>query len=170
MSLSGALTAALSGLHASTAAAQIISSNISNSQTDGYTKKSVQLSAVVTGTNGGGVEITGYSRTTDTVLSATLNAATTTSSYYSTQNSYMSQVQAILDSTSNPPALSDDLSAFQAAWTEFAASPSDETIEKTVISAGQKLANTINNIAEQTATLKSSVEDGFLTSIAELNA
>ncbi|MDD3370778.1 MAG: flagellar hook-associated protein FlgK, partial [Alphaproteobacteria bacterium] len=98
------------------------------------------------------------------------NAATTTSSYYSTQNSYMSQVQAILDSTSNPPALSDDLSAFQAAWTEFAASPSDETIEKTVISAGQKFANTINNIAEQTATLKSSAEDGFLTSIAELNA
>jgi len=39
MSLSGALSVALSGLQASTTAVQIVSGNVTNAQTEGYTKK-----------------------------------------------------------------------------------------------------------------------------------
>ncbi|MDE2030236.1 MAG: flagellar hook-associated protein FlgK, partial [Alphaproteobacteria bacterium] len=68
MSLTGALNAALSGIRASTTAAQLISSNVANAQTAGYTEKSLALSAVITGTNFGGVQIDSYSRVSDSVL------------------------------------------------------------------------------------------------------
>ena len=91
MSLSGALSVALSGMQTSTTAVQIISGNITNAQTDGYTQKSINLAAVSMGSSLGGVEITSYSRLTNGVLFATLNSATSNASYLSTQNSYLSQ-------------------------------------------------------------------------------
>jgi len=143
MSLSGALSVALSGLQASTTAVQIVSGNVTNAQTEGYTKKNVSLAAVSTGSSQGGVEITDYTRTTNAVLSATLNSATSNASYYKTQSTYLNQVQTILDSTGDPPALSNYLSEFQAAWTDFSASPSDTTLEQSVISSAQLFANEI---------------------------
>jgi flagellar hook-associated protein 1 FlgK len=169
MSLSGALSVALSGLQVSTTAAQVISGNISNAQTPGYTEKSIDLSAITSGSSLGGVEISGYSRITNSVLAATLNNATSTASYLSTQNSYLSQVQSLLDSTDDPPALSSDLSNFQAAWTEYAANPSDTTLQNTVVSSGEALANTINDIASQTSILQTNVQNDLSTTVTSLN-
>jgi len=169
MSLSGALTVALSGLQASTTAVQIVSGNVTNAQTEGYTKKSISLSAVSTGTSQGGVEITNYTRATNTVLSATLNSATSNASYYSTQSTYLNQVQTILDSTGDPPALSNYLSEFQSAWTEFSANPSDTTLEQSVITSGQLFANEINSIASQTESLRVSIQSTLEANVSELN-
>ncbi|MFA5041580.1 MAG: flagellar hook-associated protein FlgK, partial [Bdellovibrionales bacterium] len=169
MSLSGALSVALSGLKTCTTAVQISAGNISNAQTEGYTQKSLSLSSVAGGASTGGVEVTGYTRLTNSVLITTLNNATSTASYYSTQNSYLSQVQTILDSTSSPPALSEDLNEFQSAWTLYAASPSDATLEKNIVSSGQALANTISNIASQISILETSVKSDLSTAVTELN-
>jgi flagellar hook-associated protein 1 FlgK len=169
MSLTNALSVALSGLQTSTAAAQVISNNVANAQTNGYTNETIDLTEIVNSSGFGGVEISGYSNASDSVLSATLNSATSNASYLSTQNSYMTQVQSILDSTGNPPALSNDLSNFQSAWTEYAASPSDVTLEKSVISTGQALANEISNISTQTAALQTYAQTNLATSVKTLN-
>ncbi len=169
MSLTGAMNSALSGLQTASTAAQIISGNVSNAQTEGYTRKSVSLAAV-TDESGGGVEITGITRATNAVLAATLNAATTSASLLSTQNNYMTQIQSILDSTGNPPALSADLSDFQAAWVQYAANPSDNTLQKTVVSTGQILASDLNKAAQQIAELKTSIEDELSTTVSQLNS
>ena len=76
MSLSGALSVALSGLQTSTTVAQIISGNIANAQTAGYTTKKANLDAVSNGPSMGGVQVGSYGRASDSVLSATLNGAT----------------------------------------------------------------------------------------------
>jgi len=169
MSLSGALSVALSGLQTSTAAVQVISGNVANAQTPGYTDKSISLAEVTNGSTLGGVQITNYNRVTNNVLSATLNSATTSASYLSTQNNYMTQVQSVLDSSNNPPALSSDLSNFQAAYTQYAASPSDTTLQQSVIAAGQSLANEINGIASQITTLQTNVENDLSTAVTGLN-
>jgi len=115
------------------------------------------------------VEITDYTRTTNAVLSATLNSATSNASYYKTQSTYLNQVQTILDSTGDPPALSNYLSEFQAAWTEFSASPSDTTLEQSVISSAQLFANEINSIGSQAEELRVNIQSTLETSVSELN-
>lgn len=169
MSLTGALNAALSGIKVSTTAVQVISSNVSNAQTTGYTDKSLSLSESVVGTSYGGVEISSYNRVSDSVLSATLNSATTTSSYYSTQDSFLTQIQNILDSSASPPALASAVSNFQSAWTAYSASSNSSADEANVISTGEQLATTINSIASQISSLKTNVESDLSTSVSTLN-
>ena len=169
MSLSGALNVALTGLQTSTTAVQVISGNVSNAHTVGYTEKTVNLESISAGSSLGGVAISGYSRVTDAVLSTTLNNATSAASYLSTQNGYMSQVQSILDSTDDPPALSADLSNFQAAWTQYAASPSDVTLQKSLVAAGQVLAATVGTISSATSTLETNVKTDLSTTVGSLN-
>jgi flagellar hook-associated protein 1 FlgK len=170
MSLTDALNSALTGLQASTTATQIISGNVSNAQTAGYTEKSVNLSAINSGTSLGGVQITGYSRVSDSVLSATVNSATSSASYLSTQNGYMTQVQSILDSSNNPPALESALSNFQAAWTTFAAAPESSIQQQAVVNAGQQLVSTVSNIATQTTALQTQVQGSLSTAVTSLNS
>ena len=169
MSLTGALSVALSGLTTSTTAAQLISGNIANAQTPGYTDKSLDLASVSTGSSMGGVEINAYARVTDSVLTATYNNATSNASYLSTQNGYMSQVQSILDSTEDPPALANDLSNFQAAWTQYGSDPSDTTLQQNVVATGEALAQQIGSIGDQATTLKSNIEGDLSTSVQTLN-
>ncbi|MDR3423573.1 MAG: flagellar hook-associated protein FlgK [Alphaproteobacteria bacterium] len=169
MSLTDALSIAISGVQTSAVAAQVISGNVANAQTAGYTDKSLGLSEIINGSGFGGVGITSYNRVTNSVLSATLNNATSSASYLSTQSNYMNQVQSILDSTGNPPALSSALSNFQSAWTEYSANPSDVTLQKTVISSGETLSSTITGISSQVSTLQTNVENDLSTSVQGLN-
>ena len=170
MSLSTALTVALSGLQASTTAAQTISGNISNAQTPGYTDKSISLAPSSNGSSFGGVEVTGYTRVTDAVLSSTMNNATSTASYLSTQSGYMGEVQSTLDSSSNPPAFASAVSNFQSAWIQFSAAPNDAVQQKAVITAGQQLTSVVTTVATQMATLQSQIQGDLSTTVQSLNA
>ena len=169
MSLTGALTGALSGLQASTTMAQVIAGNISNAQTPGYTEKNAVLAAVSNGSSVGGVQISGYSRVSDAVLSATMNSATSNASYLSTQDGYMSQVQSVLDSSSNPPAFSAAIANFQSAWTQFSSAPENSTQQQSVIAAGQKLTSTVAGISGQVSNLQTQVQTDLSSSVTSLN-
>ncbi len=169
MSLSGALSVALSGLQTSSSVAQLISGNISNTQTPGYTDKTANLSSISYGPSMGGVQVSGYSRANDSVLAATLNSATSSASYLNTQNGYMGQVQSILGSSSNPPALTDNLTKFQSAWMQFATSPNSTTVQQTVISAAQNLSSTVSTIGTQLSSLQTQTQSDLGSSVQQLN-
>ena len=165
MSLSSALTVALAGLQTSSTLLQLTSSNISNAQTPGYTEKSAQLS-----TNALGIpEISSYIRATNAVLQQSYNGATSSSSYLGTQNKYMQQVQTILNSISNPPALSNAISQFASAWTQMQSSPEDPTVQQAVVQAGVNLAQQVNNISSQTISLQAQVQTDTQSTVTELN-
>jgi flagellar hook-associated protein 1 FlgK len=169
MSLSAALTTALTGIQTSSAATQVISGNIANAQTAGYTDKSVELSEVTNGNLLGGVEVSGYSRVSDSVLTGTLNNATSNASYLSTQNGYMTQVQSILDSSDSPPAFTAAVANFQSAWTQFSAAPDEVTQQKAVVAAGQQLAGEVNTISTDVATLQTQVQTDLSSTVTTLN-
>jgi len=170
MSLASALAIALSGLKTSTDLITLSSDNISNAQTPGYTEKTVSLANVEFGNQAGGVTIASYNRTADQALSDNYNSATSQSSYYSTQSSYMQQVQTILNSTSSNPAISNDIAQFASAWSQYSADPESAAQQQNVISTGRQLANDINNAAQQVGTLSTQVQNDVSTSVTSLNA
>lgn len=65
MSISNSLSNALSGMNAASRMAEIVSSNVSNSLTDGYGRRSLNLSSAVVGGRGAGVEIGSVNRHVD---------------------------------------------------------------------------------------------------------
>ncbi|NVK62657.1 MAG: flagellar hook-associated protein FlgK, partial [Rhodobacteraceae bacterium] len=64
MSLSGALSNALSGLTANSSAASLVASNIANATTESYGRRTLETSSRTVGV--GGVQIDGVNRRIDT--------------------------------------------------------------------------------------------------------
>lgn len=170
MSLSGALTSAISGLQVSTTLLQLTSNNIANAQTAGYTKKDASLSTVQLGNFAGGVQVGTYTRATNTALSTSLNNATSSSSYLSTQNSYLKQIQTFLGSSSNPPPLAGAIANFQSAWTNFQSAPEDQAQQIAVVQAGQAIATQVQSIMSGVNQMGRQVRSDIGTSITSLNS
>lgn len=170
MSLSSALSVALSGLQVATSQLQLTANNISNAQTAGYTEKSADLSSVVFGSGDGGVTITGYTRTTNTALSTSYNNATSQASFYSTTNNYLTQVQSLLGSNATDPALSTALANFQSAWTQYSAAPESSTQQNSVIQSGVALAGQIQSLASGVTDLTKSATSDINTTVSTLNS
>jgi flagellar hook-associated protein 1 FlgK len=169
MSLSSALSVALSGLETSTTLLQLAANNISNAQTPGFTEKSANVSSTVLGTAASGAEITGFNRATDSVLQQSFNTATANASYLGTQNNFMQQVQTIFDSTANNPALSNAMAQFSAAWTQLQASPEDPTVQQAVVQAGNAFAQQVNSAQTQINSLQAQVQTDTQNTVTQLN-
>ena len=170
MSLSSSLSIALGGLNTTTTLLQLTSNNISNAQTPGYTEKTATVSSSALSDGSGGVEITGYNRATNNVLQQSYNAANANSSYLGTQYGYMQQVQTILDSTANNPALSDAIAQFSSAWTQLQASPEDPNVQEAVVQAGNTLATQINTVAAGVSTSKTQIGQDTQSTVVQLNS
>ena len=170
VSLTQALSIALSGLQTNQAQMAVASKNISNAQTPGYTAKTADLASVDYAASFGGVKVTGYERATNTALTINYNLATSSASYSSTQNTYMQQVQTILNSTSSNPTLSVDVANFASAWNQYAAQPESSIQSENVLSSAQTLVNDIHVTATQIGTLKSTVQGNITDSLTTLNS
>jgi flagellar hook-associated protein 1 FlgK len=68
MSLTSSLNTAVSGLQANQTLMRVASSNIANANTEGYTKKTGELSAIILGGVGAGVNVDDIRRTVDNFL------------------------------------------------------------------------------------------------------
>ncbi len=171
MSLISAIDNATSSMRAIQADMQVVSSNVSNAGVDGYTKKSLNLSADTNGTDGtGGIRITGYDRATSDAVLKLLNQAISDDGLRSTQQTYLSRIQDLLGSTQSDPALSQALSDFAATWQSFAAAPEAGTNKQDVIYKAQNLTRTITSLAAGLDKIESDANLEVSTSIIQLNS
>ncbi|MDD3182858.1 MAG: flagellar hook-associated protein FlgK [Alphaproteobacteria bacterium] len=150
MSLESALSIAMSGISTASTQLELTASNISNASTVGYTKKTTVTTAAVLGKVGGGVQVSGFTRSTNAALFTTLTSATANASKLSTLDSYFQQVQDILGtSSSDNPSLSEYVTDFVNSWTELSASPESLVCQQQVIQNATNLADEVNRLAEQ---------------------
>src|SRR5271154_1380784 len=93
MSLSSALSIAMSGLTANQAGLAIVSSNIANSSTPGYVSESVNQAEAATGGLGTGVNVSGITRTLDTYVQNQLRTETSGGGYADQISNVVTQLQ-----------------------------------------------------------------------------
>ncbi len=169
MSLQSALSIALTGLQTSSAQIQLSSANIANAHTAGYTKKTAVVDSIILGNQSAGVNIASYQRASDTGLTNALNSSTSLAGLTNTSYNYLTQVQSILDASSDNPALSSAISNFQTAWTAYSTAPESTAAQQTVISAGTTLASAIKTISSKVASLAIQVQNDTASTLSTLN-
>ena len=116
MSLDTALAGALSSLQTVQQQISLVSNNINNANTPGYTRKTANLAPVGDGVTLVGVKINDYARASDATLLKQLNAAAAESGYKAAQSQYLDQIQNILGASNDNLKLVTDLEAFASAW------------------------------------------------------
>ena len=157
------------------------SHNIANANTTGYTRQrsvattttpyggNSKFDSLTVGQVGTGAEITSIERIRDSFLDYQVRAQTSTNSSLDIQNTYLTQVEDILnetDDTGVESTLSDFFDAFQTLST----SAEDSSNKTAAISEASTLASNLNDRYTQLENKQSDLEDLQGTNVTEINS
>jgi len=170
MSMSSALSNALSGLTASSRSAEIVSSNIANALTDGYGRRELDLSSRVLGGEGSGVRIDGISRIVDKVVIADRRLADASLGASSTHAGFLQRIEDVVGAPGETGSLVDRLAGLDAAFIEAASRPDSEPRLQNVLRSAQGLAGHINTISREIQTQRTQADQTISQQVDRLNS
>lgn len=179
MSLTSSFSNALSGLSASSRAAQVVSSNIANALTEGYATRSIALSSQSLAGNGAGVKVDGVFRNVDSGLISDRRIAQAELGNASVLSEFLGELEQSIGIPEDIGSLNHELNALEAALIEATSRPDSETRLHAVLLAAKdvtsKFKNVSNNIQDMRMTadkeIGAQVEflNGSLQKIEEFN-
>ncbi|CCD97056.1 putative flagellar hook-associated protein 1 (HAP1, FlgK protein) [Bradyrhizobium sp. ORS 375] len=175
MSLDIARLVAFTGISATELQISVASSNISNADTKGYTQKTANQVADVTGGIGTGVSITGISSNVDKLLLKSLIGANSDLGAADSTNSYLNQLQQLFGSASTSgtsttgTSLANSLASLETALSALASSPSSVSLQSAVVSALDDFASQLRSASSGVQTLRSNSDKDIASSVKSVN-
>ncbi len=168
MSIESALWTALSGLRATQAQIQTISGNVANVQTAGYSREILPQTTIV---NAGSTSVStgAVQRVVDQVLETNLTNQTTTASAASTLSTYNQQIDSLLGQVGSGATINTALNNFSSALQAAATTPQDPVAQGAAVSAGQSLAQTLNQLSAGIQSIRQGTDQAISTDIGTLN-
>jgi flagellar hook-associated protein 1 FlgK len=173
---------ATSGLDAARYGLSVVSQNIANADTDGYTRQVVNQGSVdgivrpslYTGRVGGtsqlnGVTVLDTARTTDPVLDARVRNEHAKGGAADTTAAQLSGLETVFGEPSDD-GLSAQLSDYWKAWGTVANNPGDATSRSLLLTSAQTVASTLNGLAGQLDQLTSSTSSALDQDLADASA
>jgi flagellar hook-associated protein 1 FlgK len=170
MGLSVALQDAITGLRATQNQIQVISGNVANAQTAGYSRQTLSQTSITTPAGGVGVNTGIIKRVTDQLLTSNLSKQSSTASAASTANDYLNQLQSLLGQVGAGTSFTDSFNTFVGSMQTLAATPEDPVAQSAVVSAGQQLTQQLNDFSAGIQTLRTSTDTDLGSSVSTLNA
>ena len=170
--MSDILSIGTSALRATQAAIATTSNNISNVNTDGYSRQRVDQAtypANFDGTHytGSGVNITGVDRVYNGFLANQVRTYTASQQQQQTYLDYAKQVDDMLGSSSL--SLDSGMSDFFNSVQQVANDPTSIASRQVMLTQGQSLANKFNTINSQLNNLSSQIDDSINTTVKNIN-
>lgn len=148
MSLNGALYNAFSGLTATARAASLVSTNLSNATTEGYGRRSLDLTPGVAGGTGG-VRIVGVTRHANPVLVADRMNSDASFGQSKDLFAFATKMETLVGETGTTGSLTDRVNQFENALLSAASNPSSTQRLEMVATTADKLADQLNSISRE---------------------
>lgn len=169
MSLSSALSIAMSGLRANQAALAIVSSNVANAKTPGYVAQSSMQSETASGTSGASVLVTGVNRQLDEFVQTQLRTETSGGAYADQMANVLDQLQTIYGTPGAAGTLEDAFSKFTSSLQALSSSPNSPSAQVAALNAAQSLTHSLNSTTASIQALRSNSEQSIATSVSSAN-
>lgn len=175
MSLDIARSIAFSGLSATSVQISVTSSNISNADTTGYTRKTANQSSSITNGVGTGVTVTGITSTVDKLLLKSLISATSDLGAADTTNTYLTSLEKLYGSTSSTDdsstgtSLANSIASLESALSSLASTPSSASLQSNVVSALDDVAIQLRETSSGIQKLRSDADKDIASSIDDVN-
>lgn len=153
MGLIDSLGVGMSGLSAAQTAIDVTGQNISNANTEGYSRKraNLQSDAIVSdlyGQTGTGVDVTEIQRIRDTYLDRQTWEALADSGYYTQVDTAYTRMENILKEPTDD-GLASKMNAFWASWQDLANNPADLSAREAVKASANVMIDTFQNVYKQ---------------------
>ncbi len=169
MSISGALSNALSGLTAASRTTEAISSNIANVMTDGYGRRQVELSSRTLGVSGSGVWIDGVSRQVDHAIIANRRLADAAVGDSGTRARFLGQIEEAIGTPGAPGSLSARLAEFESSLIEAASRPDSTVRLQNVVQSADALTRHVNSVSDRIQSLRMEADTEISAQVSHLN-
>lgn len=175
MSLDIARSIAFSGLSATSVQISVTSSNISNADTTGYTRKAANQSSSITNGVGTGVTVTGITSTVDKLLLKSLISATSDLGAADTTNTYLTSLEKLYGSTSSTDdsstgtSLANSIASLESALSSLASTPSSASLQSNVVSALDDVASQLRETSSGIQKLRYDADKEIASSIGDVN-
>lgn len=175
MSLDIARSIAFSGLSSTSVQISVTSSNISNADTTGYTKKTANQSSSVTNGVGTGVTVTGITSTVDKLLLKSLVSADSDLGSADTTNTYLTSLEKLYgstsstDSTSTGTSLANSIATLESALSSLASTPSSASLQSNVVSSLDDVTSQLRETSSGIQKLRSNADQDISSSIDDVN-
>ena len=169
MSLSQALSIAMSGLRANQLALSLTSSNVANSDTPGYIRKTVNQIQTSSGSIGAGVSITGVNRELDLYLQQQIRTEQSGASYADLRSSILSSLQSIYGIPGGTGTLETAFNNLVTAVQGLSTSSDSQSARIGVLNAAQSLTQQLNSMSGGIQSLRSQAESGLNSAVNTAN-
>lgn len=171
--LFSALNAARTSLEVNQKSIEIVGNNISNVNTEGYSRQEAALSTYPSVNFGNffvgqGVKIEDVEREHNIFVSKQLRDKSVEFGLHNGQTQSLKELERIFNITDDN--LATDVDKFFDAWQELSASPSDLVLRDTVLQRGELLAVNFNNIINDLDQVSLNINDSLIAKVEDLNA
>ena len=169
MTLSTALSIANAGLSVTSAELDVVATNISNADTVGYTRKTIDRAEAVYDGRLTGVVNTSTQRAIDELAQAQYWNETSATQYSATLNDYLAQVDEIFGQPGTNSTLDTLVNDFAEALQALATNPDDATARLEVLNDASVLATRLNSSADSVQALRQDAEYAIEAATDTLN-
>lgn len=168
MGLSQALSTAMAGLRANQAALALVSSNVANTETPGYVRKTINQIQTVSG-DAASVRVVGVNRELDQYIQTQLRTEMSGASYASTRANFLSNLQTILGNPDSSATMEGAFNSLTTALQALSTSPDSQSARKAVLNAAQAMAQQLNSATQGIQSLRASAESGINNAVSIAN-
>src|SRR5262245_17977366 len=161
MSLSQALSAAMSGLRATQIGLSTVAANVANAETPGYVRKTPTQVTVAAGQYNVNVRVVGVQREIDLYVQRQLRIETSGGSYADLRAQFYGRLQQIYGQPGTDSALETVFNRFTNALQALTTSPDSAAARNGVLSAGQVVMQQMHVMTEDIQALRADAELGL---------
>jgi flagellar hook-associated protein 1 FlgK len=169
MSLTQALSTALSGLTATQTGLALVAGNVANAQTPGYIREIPELVTTGAGVAGSGVRVAQINRVLDQFVQIQLRSESAGGGYADVRANLYDQLQGIYGAPGSPDTLDSVFNAFTTALQDLSTSPDDRSAQIAAVNAAQSLAQSLNSTSDGIQSLRSEAEQAISSDVAQAN-
>jgi flagellar hook-associated protein 1 FlgK len=171
--LSNLLNIGRTGLHASKKALEVTGHNISNANTDGYSRQKVNQTTNVPITKDGlitgtGTRVKSITRVHDKFVEKRLRDAQSDGSYYQNRANQLSQVEEVFNEIDNE-GLNKILNNFFNSFRDLANQPENETVRSVVRDKAQLVVKDFKRISETLESMSRGIDNKIERDIEDIN-
>ncbi|WP_112320548.1 flagellar hook-associated protein FlgK [Oceanibium sediminis] len=169
MSLSTALSNALSGLNTSSLEAELISNNVANAQTPGYTRRVAELTALSTGGSGAGVAVSGVQLMQDPAAVANRRRSDAELGAQNVALDGLSRIAGSLGVPGEGTALADLAASFETSLLAAANDPGSTTRLSNAVTSAVRYGDALTSLSTETQRVRMDADAEIATQVAQVN-
>lgn len=169
MSMLSALNSAMSGLRTTQAGIDVVSQNVANADSAGYTRRRMTPVQAIAGDRTAGARAGEIERVLDLVAQKQLRLETSGAAYTALTTQFAGQLDTLFGKPGDANSLDGTVNAFTQTLQNLQAEPGNYSARSAVLDAGNALATRISSIADTVQSMRTDAEGRIATGVSRAN-